>query len=81
MRKKKIWIFLLYCQILKTLFIEKFYIFDCRLVTNPTNLTIKTSSGTGFTCDSSKIFGAYADGTNLNEISLKSLYQPKNENI
>ena len=26
--------------------IEKFYIFDCRLITNPTNLTIKTASGT-----------------------------------
>ena len=35
--------------------IEKFYIFDCRLITNPTNLTIKTASGTGFTLDSSNI--------------------------
>ena len=53
--------------------IEKFYIFDCRLITNPTNLTIKTVSGTGFTLDSSKIFAAYADGTNLNEVSLDTL--------
>ena len=49
--------------------IEKFYIFDCRLITNPTNLTIKTASGTGFTTDASKIYAAYADGTNLNEVS------------
>ncbi len=53
--------------------IEKFYIFDCRLITNPTNLTIKTVSGTGFTLDSSKIYAAYADGTNLNEVSLDTL--------
>ena len=53
--------------------IEKFYIFDCRLITNPTNLTIKTASGTGFTIDASKIYAAYADGTNLNEVSLDTL--------
>ena len=53
--------------------IEKFYIFDCRLITNPTNLTIKTASGTGFTIDASKIYAAYADGTNLNEVSLDRL--------
>ncbi len=53
--------------------IEKFYIFDCRLITNPTNLTIKTASGTGFVTNSSKIFAAYADGTNLNEVSLDTL--------
>ncbi len=53
--------------------IEKFYIFDCSAVTNPTNLTIKTASGTGFTCDASKIYAAYSDGTNLNEISLDTL--------
>ena len=53
--------------------IEKFYIFDCSLITNPTNLTIKTASGTGFTLDSSKIYAAYADGTNLNEVSLDTL--------
>ena len=40
--------------------IEKYYIFDCSAVSAATNLTIKTSSGTGFTCDSSKIFGAYS---------------------
>ena len=28
--------------------IEKFYIFDCTINHNPTNLTIKTVSGTGF---------------------------------
>ena len=53
--------------------IEKFYIFDCSAVTGPTNLTIKTASGTGFTLDRAAIFAAYADGTNLNEVSLDSL--------
>ena len=53
--------------------IEKFYIFDCSAITNPTNLTIKTVSGTGFVTNSSKIFAAYADGTNLNEVSLDTL--------
>tara|TARA_R100001086_G_scaffold121625_1_gene62590 strand:- start:3506 stop:4861 length:1356 start_codon:yes stop_codon:yes gene_type:complete len=53
--------------------IEKFYIFDCRLVTNPTNLTIKTASGTGFSPDAQKIYAAYTDGTNLTEISLDTL--------
>ena len=53
--------------------IEKFYIFDCTLVTNPTNLTIKTASGTGFSPDAQKIYAAYSDGTNLNEVSLDTL--------
>jgi hypothetical protein len=53
--------------------IEKFYIFDVTGVTNPTNLTIKTASGTGFTPDAQKIYAAYADGTNLNEVSLDTL--------
>ena len=53
--------------------IEKFYIFDCTAVTNPTNLTIKTASGTGFTPNASLIFAAYADGTNLKEVSLDTL--------
>ena len=53
--------------------IEKFYIFDVTAVTNPTNLTIKTASGTGFTPDAQKIYAAYADGTNLNEVSLDTL--------
>ena len=53
--------------------IEKFYIFDCSAVVGPTNLTIKTVSGTGFTLNSAKIFAAYSDGTNLNEISLDTL--------
>jgi len=53
--------------------IEKFYIFDVRAVTNPTNLTIKTASGTGFTPDAQKIYAAYSDGTNLNEVSLDTL--------
>ena len=53
--------------------IEKFYIFDCTGLTNPTNLTIKTASGTGFSPNAAKIFAAYADGTNLNEISLDTL--------
>lgn len=53
--------------------IEKFYIFDCTGLTNPTNLTIKTASGTGFVPDRAAIFAAYADGTNLKEISLDTL--------
>jgi len=53
--------------------IEKFYIFDATGLTNPTNLQIKTASGTGFTLDQAKIYAAYSDGTNLNEISLDTL--------
>jgi len=53
--------------------IEKFYIFDCSAVVAPTNLTIKTVSGTGFTLDAAKIYAAYSDGTNLTEISLDTL--------
>jgi hypothetical protein len=53
--------------------IEKFYIFDATALTNPTNLTIKTASGTGFTLDQAKIYAAYSDGTNLKEISLDTL--------
>ena len=53
--------------------IEKFYIFDATGLTNPTNLQIKTASGTGFTLDQAKIYAAYTDGTNLTEISLDTL--------
>jgi hypothetical protein len=53
--------------------IEKFYIFDATGLSNPANLTIKTASGTGFTLDAAKIYAAYADGTNLKEISLDTL--------
>ena len=53
--------------------IDKFYIFDCTAVTDATNLTIKTASNSGFTCDASKIYAAYSDGTNLNEVSLDTL--------
>jgi len=53
--------------------IEKFYIFDITGVTNPSNLTIKTASGTGFSPAESKIVAAYSDGTNLNEIALDTL--------
>jgi hypothetical protein len=53
--------------------IEKFYIFDCTGLTNPSNLTIKTASGTGFSPDAAKIYAAYSDGTNLNEVSLDTL--------
>jgi len=53
--------------------IEKYYIFDCTGLTNPSNLTIKTASGTGFTPDRAAIFAAYSDGTNLKEISLDTL--------
>jgi hypothetical protein len=53
--------------------IEKFYIFDATGLTNPTNLTIKTASGSGFTLDAAKIYAAYSDGTNLKEVSLDTL--------
>ena len=53
--------------------IEKFYIFDCTGLTNPSNLTIKTVSGTGFSPDRAAIFAAYSDGTNLKEVSLDTL--------
>ena len=53
--------------------IEKFYIFDCTGLTNPSNLTIKTASGTGFSPDRAALFAAYSDGTNLKEISLDTL--------
>ena len=53
--------------------IEKFYIFDATGLTNPSNLTIKTASGTGFTLDAAKIYAAYSDGTNLKEVSLDTL--------
>ena len=53
--------------------IEKFYIFDCSAIAGPTNLTIKTASGTGFTLDAARIYAAYSDGTNLNEVSLDTL--------
>ena len=53
--------------------IEKMYIFDVTGVSNPTNLTIKTASGTGFSPDQQKIYFAYSDGTNIVEVSLDSL--------
>ncbi len=53
--------------------IEKFYIFDLSAVTNPTNLTIKTVSGTGFAATDSKIYACYTDGTNVSEVSLNTL--------
>ena len=53
--------------------IEKFYIIDLSAVTNVTNLTIKTVSGTGFTAGEAAIVAAYSDGTNLNEIALNTL--------
>ena len=53
--------------------IEKLYLFDCTAVTDATNLTIKTASGTGFTCDASRLYFAYANGTNLIEVSLDNL--------
>ena len=53
--------------------IEKFYILDATAVTNPTNLTFKTTSGTGFTLDAAKIYAAYSDGPNINEVSLDTL--------
>ena len=53
--------------------IEKFYILDATAVTAPTNLTFKTTSGTGFTLDAAKIYAAYSDGTNITEVSLDTL--------
>lgn len=53
--------------------IEKFYIVDCTGVTNPTNLTIKTVSGTGFALTEAAIVAGYSDGTNFKEISLNTL--------
>jgi len=53
--------------------IEKFYIFDCTALTNPSNLTIKTASGTGFSPDAAKMYAAYSNGTNLVEVSLDTL--------
>lgn len=53
--------------------IEKFYILDATAVTNPTNLTFKTASGSGFTLDAAKIYAAYSDGTNIKEVSLDTL--------
>lgn len=53
--------------------IEKFYIFDCTAITNPTNLTIKTEGGDGFTIDAAKIYAAYTDGEDLTEVSLDTL--------
>jgi len=53
--------------------IEKFYIFDCSAVVAPTNLTIKTVSGNGFTLDAAKMYAAYSNGTDLIEVSLDTL--------
>jgi len=53
--------------------IEKFYIFDLSDVSNPTNLTIKTVSGTGFTPADQGIYACYSDGTNVKEVSLNTL--------
>ena len=53
--------------------VEKFYIIDGRAITNPTNLTVKTTGGTGFTLDAAKIYACYSDGTNTIEVSLDTL--------
>ena len=53
--------------------IEKFYILDASAVSGATNLTFKTTSGTGFALTDAKIYGAYSDGTNMNEISLNTM--------
>ena len=53
--------------------IEKFYIFDCRLITNPTNLTIKTASGTGTRTGSAKASkSASASGTGKGSSATRS---------
>ena len=53
--------------------IEKFYIIDATSITGPTNLTVETVSGTGFTLDQAKIYACYSDGTNVTEVSLDTL--------
>ena len=53
--------------------VEKFYIIDATSVTGPTNLTVETVSGTGFTLDAAKIYACYSNGTNVIEVSLDTL--------
>ena len=60
-------------QLLYQIQLKNFTYLIVQLLLDPTNLTIKTVSGTGFTLDAAKIYAAYSDGTNLNEVSLDTL--------
>ena len=53
--------------------IEKVYFIKDSTTRNTYSLTFKTTSGTGVALTSSKITGAYSDGTNVTSIDLNSL--------
>jgi hypothetical protein len=53
--------------------IEKVYFIKDSTTHGAYSLTFKTSSGSGFTLTSGKIYGAYSDGTNVTSIDLNSL--------
>ena len=53
--------------------IEKVYFIKDSTTRNTYSLTFKTTSGTGVALTSSKITGAYSDGTNVTAIDLNSL--------
>ena len=53
--------------------IEKFYILKDGTTHSGNTLTFKTTSGTGFELDEGKIYAAYSDGTNVNEVALNTL--------
>ena len=53
--------------------IEKVYFIKDSTTHGAYSLTFKTSSGSGFTLTSGKIYGAYSDGTNITSIDLNSL--------
>ena len=54
--------------------IEKFYLVkDSTVHSSSYTLTFRTSSGTGFTLDSGKLYFAYSDGTNINQVTLNNL--------
>jgi hypothetical protein len=53
--------------------IEKVYFIKDSTTHGAYSLTFKTTSGSGFTLTSGKIYGAYSDGTNITSIDLNSL--------
>jgi hypothetical protein len=54
--------------------IEKFYLVkDSTVHSSAYTLTFRTASGTGFTLDSGKLYFAYSDGTNINQVTLNNL--------
>jgi hypothetical protein len=54
--------------------IEKFYLVkDSTVHSSAYTLTFRTASGTGFTLDSNKLYFAYSDGTNINQVILNNL--------